>query len=219
MNVIVVGCGRVGSDLAYRLYRAEHNVTVVDSNEQSFERLKPDFRGRTVTGELLSKEVLERAGIDKADGLAAVTNSDTLNAVVAHTALKIYKVPHVVVRNYDPDLYPVMDLFGFQVVSSTAWGAQRIEELLSGAPVHPVYAAGIGEVKVYELVVPQKWNGSKLGELLGKTGKVLPASLTRTVRSPLPSPNTLLETGDLLTISATEEDIATLRSKLAEKEA
>ena len=219
MNVIVVGCGRVGSDLAYRLYHAGHKVTVVDSAEQSFERLKPDFRGRTVTGEVLSKEVLERAGIEKADGLAAVTNSDPLNAVVAHIARRIYKIPNVIVRNYDPNLYPVLEGFGFQVVSSTAWGAQRIEELLSGASTRTVYSAGNGEVEIYELVVPQNWNGSTLGELLGSPGEYLPVALTRTGRSSLPTADTMLETGDLLNVSATAEGIAVLRSSLAGKEA
>ncbi|MCJ7583740.1 MAG: TrkA family potassium uptake protein [Anaerolineales bacterium] len=219
MNVIVVGCGRLGSELAYRLFQQGHQVTVVDSVEQSFERLKPDFRGRTVTGEALSKEVLERAGIDKADGLAAVTNSDTLNAVVAHTARTVYKVPHVVVRNYDPSLRPVLEAFGFQIVSSTAWGAQRIEELLGGAAVHTVFSAGNGEVEVYELAVSENWNGRKLGELLGKAAQCLPVALTRSGRSSLPAADTMLETGDVLIFSTTKIGIATLRANLTGKEA
>jgi trk system potassium uptake protein TrkA len=219
MNVIVVGCGRLGSELASRLFHEGHEVTVVDNVEQSFERLKPDFRGRTVTGEVLSKEVLERAGIDKADGLAAVTNSDTLNAVVAHTARTIYKVPHVVVRNYDPSIRPVLEAFGFQIVSSTAWGAQRIEEMLGGAAVHTVFSAGNGEVEVYELVVPQNWNGRTLGELFGGSGQYLPVALTRAGRSFLPTTDTLLESCDLLNVSATAEGFAALRASLAGKEA
>ncbi len=219
MNVIVVGCGRLGSELAYRLFQQGHQVIVVDSVEQSFERLKPDFRGRTVTGEALSKEVLERAEIDKAEGLAAVTNSDTLNAVVAHTARTIYKVPHVVVRNYDPNLRPVLEAFGFQIVSSTAWGAQRIEELLGGAAVHTIYSTGNGEVKIYELVVPENWNGHKLGELLGKAELCLPVALTRAGRSSLPAADTVLETGDVLNISTTKIGIAALRACLNGKEA
>jgi trk system potassium uptake protein TrkA len=219
MNVIVVGCGRLGSELAYRLFQQGHQVTVVDSVEQSFERLEPDFRGRTVTGEALSKEVLERAGIDKADGLAAVTNSDTLNAVVAHTARTVYKVPHVVVRNYDPSLRPVLEAFGFQIVSSTAWGAQRIEELLGGAAVHTVFSAGNGEVEVYETIVPEQWNGRKLGELLGKAEPCLPVALTRAGCSSLPSADTGLEAGDVLDVSTTAKGIAALRASLAGKEA
>ena len=65
--------------------------------------------------------VLERAGIREADGLAAVTNSDTLNAVVAHAARVIYNVPNVVARNYDPNLRTVIEAFGLQTVSSTYW--------------------------------------------------------------------------------------------------
>jgi len=218
MNVIVVGCGRLGSELASSLFHEGHQVTVVDSIEKSFERLKPDFRGRTVTGEALSKEVLERAGIDKADGLAAVTNSDTLNAVVAHAARTIFNIRNVVVRNYDPNLCSVLEAFGFQVVSSTAWGAQRIKEMLSGAPVQTVYSAGNGEVEVYELVIPQNWNGRALGDLLGSSGEYLPVALTHAGRSSLPTTDMFLETGDLLFVSATAEGIAVLSSYLAEKE-
>jgi len=219
MNVIVIGCGRLGSQLAYRLFQRGHQVTVVDSVEQSFELLKPDFRGRTVTGEALSKEVLERAGIAMADGLAAVTNSDTLNAVIAHTARMLYKVPHVVVRNYNPNLRPVLEAFGFQIVSSTAWGAQRIEEMLGGAAVHTVFSAGNGEVEIYELIVPPRWNGRALGDLLESSGQYLAAALTRAGPSSLPVADTRLETGDLLNVSATAEGMAALRSRLTGEEA
>jgi trk system potassium uptake protein TrkA len=86
MNLIVVGCGRVGAELSYRLFKGGHQVVVVDSSRDSFNRLHPDFRGRTLEGEGLAENVLERAGI-KEPGLAAVTNSDTLNAVVARARL------------------------------------------------------------------------------------------------------------------------------------
>src|SRR5450759_2742546 len=86
MNIIVVGCGRVGAELAYGLYRREHHVTVIDEEPSAFENLPSDFRGRTVEGEVLAPDVLHRAGIETAQGLATVTSSDSLNAVVAHLA-------------------------------------------------------------------------------------------------------------------------------------
>jgi len=218
MNVIVVGCGRLGSELAYRLFQQGHQVTIVDSLAAAFDRLDPAFRGRTVEGEALSKEVLERAGIEEADGLASVTNSDTLNAVVAHTARTIYKVPNVVVRNYDPNLRPVLEAMGLQIVSSTSWGARRIEELLSGNAVLTVFSAGNGEVEIYEIVVPEKWNGRKLGEML-KAEQCLPVALTRAERSSLPIGEVVLQTGDVLDVSATAQGIAVLRACLAGKEA
>ena len=78
MKFIVVGCGRVGAELCYHLFTSGHQVVVVDSRREAFNRLHPDFRGRTLEGEGLAESVLERAGIQEADGLAAVTNSDTL---------------------------------------------------------------------------------------------------------------------------------------------
>ena len=103
MNFLIVGCGRVGAELSYRLFRGGHQVVVVDSRKESFNRLHPDFRGRTLEGEGLAETVLERAGIREADGLAAVTNSDTMNAVVAHTARTFYSVPVVVARKWSPN--------------------------------------------------------------------------------------------------------------------
>ena len=219
MNFIIIGCGRVGADLSFRLFQQGHQVTVVDNVPEAFERLNPEFRGRTVEGEALSKEVLERAGIDKANGLAAVTNSDTLNATVAHIARTIYKISIVVVRNYDPNLRSVLEAFGFQIISSSAWGAQRTEELLLSASMRAVFSPGNGEVEVYELFIPESWSGRKLSELLGGVESCLPVALTRTGRSSLPAQETALETGDVITISATAQGIARLHNVLAGKEA
>src|SRR5215831_10542666 len=144
MLFIVVGCGRVGAELAYRLFKNAHKVVVVDSNREAFNRLHPDFRGRTLEGEGLAENILEQAGIKEAHGLAAVTNSDTLNAVVAHTARVFYHLPIVVARNYDPNLRAVIEVFGLQTVSSTFWGAQRVEEMLTNPSHRAVYSAGNG---------------------------------------------------------------------------
>src|SRR5512135_2106499 len=207
MNFIVVGCGRVGADLAYRLFKAGHQIVVVDSNRDSFNRLPPEFRGRTLEGEGLAESVLERAGIKEAHGLAAVTNSDTLNAVVAHTARTVYEVPIVVARNYDPELRPLIEAFGLQTVSSTYWGAQRVEELLTNPMQKTVYSAGNGEVEVYELVIPEQWNGRTLGELLESPVECFPVALTRAGRSFLPDLSIRLETDDILDVSSTFEGI------------
>ena len=126
----------------------------------------PIFAGARWKVKGLAEGVLERAGIREADGLAAVTNSDTLNAVVAHAAREFYNVPNVVARNYDPNLRSVIEAFGLQTVGSTYWGAQRVEELLMNPSQKMVYSAGNGEVEVYEVQIPEEWNGRTLGELL-----------------------------------------------------
>ena len=217
MNFIIVGCGRVGAELAYRLFKAGHQLVVVDTNRDSFNRLHPDFRGRTLEGDGLAENVLERAGIREAQGLAAVTNSDTLNAVVAHTARTIYGVPIVVARNYDPELRPLIEAFGLQTVSSTYWGAQRVEELLTNPSQKTVYSAGNGEVEVYELIIPAKWAGRSLAELIEAPMPCYPVAITRAGRSFLPDTTILLQEGDVVYVSSTFEGIRTVTDRLSEK--
>lgn len=129
-KVIVIGCGRLGAELAYRLYQQGCQVAVVDQLAGAFNNLHPDFRGRTIEGDGLNQDVLHRAGIEQADGLTAVTNSDSLNAVVAHLASTVYRVPKVVVRNYDSRWQRLHEAFDLQMISPTIWAAQRIEALL-----------------------------------------------------------------------------------------
>lgn len=213
MFFIVVGCGRVGSELAYDLYKRGHQVTVIDHVGSSFAHLNPDYRGRTIEAEVLSEGVLVRAGIEQADGLAAVTNSDSVNAVVCHVARTIFRVPHVVARNYDPRWRPVHEALGQAVVSSTAWGAQRIEELLENPSLRAVFSAGNGEVEVYELVMTEAWAGRTLGDLVSGSEAVAVAH-TRAGRASLPAVDIRLETGDVVHVSATLAGVKALRERL-----
>src|SRR5687768_9380855 len=212
MFVIVVGCGRVGSELAFGLFQAGHQVAVIDEVGTSFENLHPDYRGRTIEGEVLSEEVLKRSGIETADGLAAVTNSDSVNAVVGHVARTVYQVPNVVVRNYNPRWLPMHEAFGLQVVSSTGWGAQRIEQLLANPAGRPVLSAGNGEVEVYELVVPAAWAARAVSDLQ-QAGECVVVAVTRGGRSMLPTPEMALEAGDALHVSATRAGMESVRKR------
>lgn len=213
MFILVVGCGRVGAELALRLERRGHQVTVVDQLATAFQRLHPEFRGRTVEGQVLSREVLERAGIEHAEGLAAVTNSDSINAAVVHVARGRYGVPNCVARNYDPRCMPLHEAFASQVVSSSIWGAQRIEELLHGSVGRCVFSAGNGEVEIYELSVPESWDGRHLKELLPSSG-CLAAALTRAGRASIPEGETVLVSGDVLHLIATRERMEDLRKRI-----
>ena len=100
------------------------------------------------------------------DGLAAVTNNDSLNAVIGHLARTHFGVPVVVVRNYDSRWRQVHESFGIQTVSSSSWGAQRIEELLYQQQTRTVFSAGNGEVELYEFAVPDGWDGKSLDKLI-----------------------------------------------------
>jgi trk system potassium uptake protein len=214
---IVVGCGRVGAELAYRLFQNGYQVVVVDNNPKAFNRLHPDFRGRTVEGDSLSADTLARAGADKADGIAVVTNSDTMNAVIGHTIRTHYpNVKQVIVRNYDPAMREMLEAFGLQIVSSTAWGAERVQELLIDPSFRAVFLGGqrrSGNVRNVHL--PQMEWHDRLQLLEGCSDTVC-AALTRAGRAELPTPNSILKSGDILTVSATLEGVQALRAKLHE---
>ncbi len=213
MNVIVIGCGRVGAELAYRLFKRGHQVTVVDEVAAAFDNLPPDFRGRTLEGEVLSQDVLRRAGIEQAEGIALVTVSDSANAVVAHIAREVYHIPNIVVRNYDPHQRPLLEAFDLQIVAPSSWGAQRIEEIVSGLTVQTVFSAGNGEVEVYEFPVPVEWAGRPLRDI-ALPGKSLPVAVTRAGQAVLPENDMVLHEGDVVHVSATLEGIAALRKQL-----
>ncbi len=214
MNVIVVGCGRVGAQLANRLSQKGHHVTVVDIVSSAFESLDPGFRGRTLEGDVLTQDLLRRAGIEQTDGLAAVTNSDTLNVVVGYVAHNIFHVPNIICRNYEPRYRSLYETFHLQEISSAIWGAQRMEEMLEDTTLRTVFSAGDGEVEVYEVMVPQSWHGRTLQDLLGDCACLV--ALTRAGKASLPSPDARLEFGDILDLSATLDGIEKLRHRMGQ---
>ena len=213
MKIIVVGCGRLGAELAYRLSQKGHKVIVIDNVASSFNNLPEDFKGRTIEGEATSQDVLKRAGIETAEGVAVVTNSDPLNAVVAQTVRSAFGINNVVVRNYDPNLRTILEAFNLQLISSSSWGAQRLEELIAHVEMRAVFSAGNGEVEIYEFSIPPIWDGHTLGDIL-ELEQSSPVSLTRAGSAMLPNRGTAVQTNDIILVSATFEGIETIRKKI-----
>jgi len=150
--------------------------------------------------------------IEATDAVAAVTNSDALNIVTAIVASRVYHIPSVVARNYDPQVRPLYESADIQVISSTSWGAQRIEEMLYHGEIRTVFSAGNGEVEVYEFTLPEVWDGKTLGMLLPEEGCAAVA-LTRGGKSQLPTRETALKAGDVLHLSATFEGVEAVRAR------
>ena len=214
MKVIVVGCGRVGSTLAYQSYRLGHEVVVIDQDGSAFDHLPGDFQGRTVEGDALTRDVLRRAEVEGADALVAATNSDALNALVARVAKTEYGVGRAVARNVDPRQRPLQEAFEVTVVGSISWGPQRIEEWLSDAPLHVVYEDHRANITIYRLEVPGHWAGRTVQVLLPEArGGTL--ALVRAGRH-LPEPDTqIVEAGDEIYLSAEPHEIDALRGRLS----
>jgi trk system potassium uptake protein TrkA len=214
MKAIVVGCGRIGAELAYRLFSRGHEVSIIDNVAASFSNLPPDFKGRVHEGDALNQDVLIRAGIENCDVLAAVTNNDALNVVVSQIAKSEFNIPNVVARNYNPNMRELFEVFNIQVVGSTSWGAQRIEELMYHSEARTVFSAGNGEVEVYEVTIPARWDGKTVDELI-PCNDCKPIAVTRAGRAFLPEGSTVLAVGDTLNLAATFDGIEDLRKRLA----
>jgi trk system potassium uptake protein len=217
MKIVVVGCGRLGAGLAHRLFLTGNDVVVVDIKDETFINLPVDFKGRTLQGDGLNRGVLERAGIEKADGLAAVTNLDTVNAVVAHIARSYYHVPRVVSRNFDPKYLKIHEAFGLETVSSTVWGAQRIEEILVADEISTISTAGNGEIKIYEFAVSRSWEGHNLSRLLQPANCIL-VSLTRQGTAIFPDWEMPLKEGDKVQFAANADGFIGVRNTLLHHE-
>jgi trk system potassium uptake protein TrkA len=139
-----------------------------------------------------------------------------MNAVIGHAIRSHYpQVKRVLVRNYDPAMREMLEAFGLQVISSTAWGAERMQELLIDASFRTVFSAGNGEVELYELYIPEHWGKRTVSSLLsGCSNMIVIAALTRAGRAELVSPDSVLKGGDIITVSATLEGVTALHARL-----
>jgi trk/ktr system potassium uptake protein len=130
VRVVIVGCGRVGAGLAAGLAGAGEVVAVVDKDPKAFERLGEEFTGQTVEGIGFDRDVLEQAGIARADALVAVTSGDNSNVVAARVARDAYRVPRVIARIHDPRRAALYEQLGIVTVSSTDWALRKIRDYL-----------------------------------------------------------------------------------------
>jgi trk system potassium uptake protein TrkA len=130
MKVIIMGCGRVGAQLADLLDKENHEITILDVDAYSFRRLPLDFRGTALLGSGLDEEILKKAGIDKIDAFVAVTQGDNRNIMAAQMAQHIFHVPKVVCRIYDPLRRDLYTLLGLEAISPTTIFAQMLKERL-----------------------------------------------------------------------------------------
>ncbi len=136
LRLVIVGCGRVGSQIAANMDRQGHDVVIVDRDPNAFSRaanrgvLGNSFKGDQVVGNGTDVDVLKRAGIERADGFVAVTEGDNRNIMASQIAKDVYKVPHVVARIYDPERAEAYEKLGLHTICPTIEGARHIEKVL-----------------------------------------------------------------------------------------
>lgn len=213
MKVIIVGCGKLGSGIAKSLVRKGEDVSVIDSDPESFKLLGEDFKGTTITGLGFDRNILERTGIDRADAIISCTKSDEQNALIGRLARNVYRVPRVISRLYDPRRAEIYRSFGIQTISTTTWGVQRTMEMLSYEHLDAVYSVGDGQVQIVRAETPMLLVGRTVKEL-SVPGEIQVISITRDNKSFIPTLGTSLQRGDIIHISVLSPSAGKLKSLL-----
>ncbi|MDR2035529.1 MAG: TrkA family potassium uptake protein [Coriobacteriales bacterium] len=151
MNIIVVGCGRVGSQLANLFSQGENNVVVVDSNAEKFDNLGTNFEGSTLVGVGFDEDVLTEAGVAEADVLCAVTDQDNSNLMIAEVGRKLFEVPYVLTRLFNPDRTNAYLQLGLDFVCGTTLVAEEMYSKVMAARGKFVEALGNNDIMRFAL--------------------------------------------------------------------
>ena len=211
MYVIIVGCGRVGSELAKLLSNEGHNVVVIDKNRSSFERLGGTFNGLTALGNGFDLELLKQVGIEKADAFCAVTNGDNTNLISAQVAKKIFKVPKVIARVYDPQRAHIYSALGLDIISGTILFAAMLRDKIIESRFSS-YLIETKELGVIEIEVKENLVGKTIQEI-NIPGEFMVTAIRRLQGIIIPTPETTLKAKDTLMAVVKVASLAKIREK------
>jgi trk/ktr system potassium uptake protein len=163
VHIIVVGCGRVGSELATELGDEGHSVVVIDKNRDSFRRLA-HFQGKTITGSGFDRDVLFQADAAQADALAAVTSGDNSNILCARIARDHYSIKNVVARIYDPNRAEIYMKLGIPTVATSSWTTRQVKRWMLPSNTTITWSDASGTVHFVERIVPDVLAGRPAAE-------------------------------------------------------
>ena len=164
MNIMIVGCGRVGSQLAVLLSQEGHNVTIIDKNVDSFKRLGGTFNGVTAVGNAFDEKLLRELKVDKQDAFVSVTSGDNTNLMASQIARKMFKVPRVIARVYDPQRADIYKKFDLDIISGTILVAAMIRDKIIENRFTG-YLVETGELGVIEIIASKDLEGKRVSEL------------------------------------------------------
>ncbi|MFN8381900.1 MAG: TrkA family potassium uptake protein [Anaerolineales bacterium] len=197
MKVIIMGCGRVGSQVSLLLARQGHEVIVIDHDANALSKLGTDFKGRVVRGVGFDRKVLIEAGVETAEGFVSASASDNANIVAARIARNIFRVPRVVARLYDPVRAEIYQRLGLTTISSTAWGAERIVEVVTHNDLDVLNVFSDGGTTMVRVEAPARLNGHRVAQL-NIPGEVSVTAITRNDHTFIPVSGTEFQDGDVV---------------------
>jgi trk system potassium uptake protein TrkA len=197
MKIIIMGCGRVGSQVSLLLVKHGHEVTVIDHDANALSKLGADFKGKIVRGIGFDRNVLLEAGIETTEGFVTASSSDNANIVAARIARNIFRVPRVVARLYDPVRAEVYQRLGLTTISSTAWGAERIVEVVTHADLDVLHVFRDGGTTMVRVEAPAQLNGHRVTQM-NIPGEVSVTAISRNDHTFIPVSGTEFQEGDLI---------------------
>ena len=128
MKVIIMGCGRLGAQLAQMLEADGHEIAILDIDKYAFAHLQPTFKGRKVLGDGTDQDALRRAGAEHADAFVSATRGDNRNALAAQVAKHVFKVPRIGSVIFDPIREEVYRGLGLRTINPTRIEAEMLRE-------------------------------------------------------------------------------------------
>jgi trk system potassium uptake protein TrkA len=204
MRVIIMGCGRVGSELSNALADSEHDVAIIDKNPEAFHAYPPGEAARQIVGLGFDRDVLEDAGIKDADAFVAVSSGDNSNIVSARVALEYYHVPRIIARIYDSRRAEIYERLNIPTVATTRWGVKQIQLMLLHDREEIRETLGGGDLLRLRVPVPPHLAG-KPASAIEVEGKILVAGVSRGGGGFLPTDSATLQAGDYLILMITKE--------------
>ena len=195
MRYLIVGCGRVGSNLAKLLVADKHDVVVVDENPAAFKRLGNRFGGQVEVGTGIDYDVLKRAGAERADGFVAVTDGDNRNVMAALIAQKMFRIPKIIARIYDPPRGQLYRELGLETFCPTTIGAQLIRDRLQDVAYASLPRFDFGKLSSLVATVTRAQAGKAVSEV-EVDHRIRIAAIRRLGSVSVPAPSDVLVEGD-----------------------
>lgn len=196
MYVIIVGCGRVGSELAKLLSGEGHDVVVIDKNREAFDRLGNTFNGLTMVGNGFDLNLLKQSGMEKADAFCSVTNGDNTNLIAAQVAKKIFRVPKVFARVYDPQRAHIYSALGLDIISGTILFAAMLRDKIIESRFSS-YLIESKDLGVIEIEAKNSLIGKAIQDI-NIPGEFIVVAIRRMQGIVLPEANTILKEKDVM---------------------
>ncbi|MGV9673180.1 MULTISPECIES: potassium channel family protein [unclassified Gordonia (in: high G+C Gram-positive bacteria)] len=197
MRVVIMGCGRVGSALAMAMQKRGHEVAVIDRDASAFARLGDAFTGDRIVGVGFDRDVLIRAGIEKADAFAAVSSGDNSNIISARVARETFDIERVVARIYDAKRAAVYERLGIPTVATVPWTTERFVSALGETSTTTEWRDPSGTLAIAQLDIHESWIGTSSIKFQERTGARI-AFLNRVGTPVLPEAKTVLQQSDVV---------------------